>query len=163
MRIRAAEPDDVVAMGRLADRKRRQYAAYQPVFWRLAPSARTHHERFLARLVADPEVLSLVATLDEDVHGFVVGRLVDAAPVYDPGGPSVYVDDFVVSREAEWATVGAALLRSVRQLGVDRGAAQVVVVSGALDTAKRRLLADADLEVASEWWVAPLPRGSSGR
>jgi len=143
-------------MAQVADRKRRQYAAYQPVFWRLAPSARAHHQEYLARLVDDHDVLSLVATLDGQVHGFVIGRLVPAPPVYDPGGPSLYVDDFVVSRDGEWPNVGAALLRSVRRLGAARGAAQVVVVSGALDSAKRRLLADADLEVASEWWVAPV-------
>ncbi len=143
-------------MVRLADRKRRQYAAYQPVFWRLAPSARAQHAKFLAGLVDDPDVLSLVATLDEEVRGFVVGRLVPAPPIYDPGGPCLYVDDFVVSREREWSSVGGALLRGVRHLGASRGAVQVVAVSGALDFAKRRLLADADLEVASEWWVAPL-------
>jgi hypothetical protein len=70
-------------MVRLADRKRRQYAAYQPVFWRLAPSARAQHEKFLAGLVDDPDVLSLVATLDEEVRGFVVGRLVPAPPTLD--------------------------------------------------------------------------------
>ncbi len=143
-------------MVRLADRKRRQYVAYQPVFWRLAPSARAHHKEFLQRLVDDPDALSLVATLDGDVRGFVVGRLVPAPPIYDPGGPSLYVDDFVVSHDGEWSSIGAALLRGVRQLGAARGAAQVVVVSGALDSAKRRLLADADLEVASEWWVGRL-------
>lgn len=156
MHVRTAEPADVGAMARLADRKRRQYAAYQPVFWRLAPSARTHHEAFLATLVDDRAVVSLVGVLDGVVRGFVVGRLVPAPPIYDPGGPSLYVDDFVVARDADWATVGAALLRGVRQHGRARGAAQVVVVAGALDTAKRRLLADADLEVASEWWVAPI-------
>lgn len=143
-------------MVRQADRRRRQYAAYQPVFWRLAPSARAHHERSLEGLVDDPDVLSLVATLEGEVRGFIIGRLVPAPPVYDPGGPSLYVDDFVVSRDSEWSSVGHALLQRVRQLGTARGAAQVVVVSGALDSAKRRLLTEADLELASEWWVSQL-------
>ncbi len=154
--IRAATGEDVEAILRLADDRRRLYATYQPVFWRAADDAIARHRPHLSALVADETVITPVAVADQAVAGFAIGRLVPAPPVYDPGGVSCFVDDFAVADPADWLTVGVDLLRAVCRGARKQGAAQIVVVTGQLDEPKRAALAAGGLSVASEWWVAEL-------
>jgi GNAT superfamily N-acetyltransferase len=95
------------------------------------------------------------------VDGFAIITTVIAPPVYDPGGLSSLIDDFVVSSPDKWVTAGAALLHAASDWARERGAVQVVVVSGPHDEPKRAALRDAGLYVASEWFTAPLDE--SGR
>lgn len=154
--IRPAHPDDLEPIAAMADDRRRQYAEYQPVFWRPAPDAAARQRPYLASLIADVQVITLVAISDGRVVGFVIGHLVPAPAVYDPGGPTCSIDDFAVERPASWATVGVELLRAVQEDARQRGATQLVVVCGHLDEAKRAALEYCRLTIASEWWVAPL-------
>ncbi len=154
--VRAATGGDVEAILRLANDRRHLYATYQPVFWRVAADAVARHRPHLSALVDDEAAITLVAATDQSLIGFAVGRLVPPPPVYDPGGVSCFVDDFAVADPADWLTAGVDLLRAVCQAARERGAAQIVVVTGQLDEAKRAALAVGGLSVASEWWVAAL-------
>jgi len=82
--------------------------------------------------------------------------LVPAPPVYNPGGLTCSIDDFVVSEGECWETVGADLLDQVRRVALSSGAAQVVVVCAHHDEPKRKALEEYSLTIASEWWVTPL-------
>lgn len=95
-------------------------------------------------------------TADDSVDGFIIITSVPAPPVYDPGGLSSLIDDFTVSSPERWETSGAALLDMATSWARQRGAVQVVVVSGPHDQPKRDLLKSAGLFVASEWFAAPL-------
>lgn len=156
--IRDALAADVPDLVRIAQSAREHYAEAQPQFWRIAPDAEQRHAPFLASLVDDPDVAVLVAVEHDDVVGFVVASLVSAPPVYDPGGPTGFVDDFAVARPELWGGLGVALLDEARRRLTARGAAQLVVVAGQHDDAKRAALRAAGLGVASEWWVQPLTR-----
>lgn len=165
-RIRAASQADVAAMTGLAAIRREQYARYQPVFWRPAADARDKHRAYLARLVADSQVVTLVseevaseeAASEEDgqLTGMLIATLVPAPPVYNPGGLTCQIDDFVVVPAARWTVTGVALLRAGLAEAGRRGAVQAVVVTAQRDSAKREALRSCGLEVASEWWVTPL-------
>ena len=155
-RIRTAENCDLEEILNLANAKRLEYEIYQPVFWRVAPDAIAQHSDYLASQIADEKVITLVATSESKVVGFVIGRLVPVPPVYNPGGLTCSIDDFVVNESHLWETVGADLLHQVRKAALSRGAAQVVVVCGHLDEPKRKALENSSLTIASEWWVAPL-------
>lgn len=153
---------DVDAVAALAQERRERYALYQPQFWRVASDATEVHRPFLEQLVDDDSHLTLIAADDDDVVvGFVIARLVPAPPVYDPGGPSGFIDDFVVGDDSAWATIGRDLLAQAARELTDRGAAQLVVVCGHLDEPKRNALASAGLSIASEWYVAPADRISA--
>jgi GNAT superfamily N-acetyltransferase len=148
--------DDVATVARLAQQRRQQYAKYEPQFWRIADDALAVHTSFIERMVADEDVVTLVAAgADDDLIGFVIGQLVPPPPVYDPGGPSGFIDDFVVAAEEQWPTVGRDLLQHAAEALRSRGAVQVVVVCGHLDEAKRGAMAAAGLSLASEWYVGP--------
>lgn len=155
--IRAAAQADIAAMTTLASIRREQYARYQPLFWRPAAGAQDKHRPHLARLVASDEVISLVSEEAGELTGFLIATLTPAPPVYDPGGLTCQIDDFVVVAAARWPTTGVQLLRAGLAQAARQGAVQAVVVTGHLDRAKRKALRTCGLEVASEWWVTPQP------
>ncbi len=153
--VRSAAPGDVDAIVRLAAVRRAEYESYQPVFWRPAADAAARQRPYLAGLIEDPAVISLVAVTGHDVAGFAIATVGVAPSVYDPGGLTCLVDDFVVADAHDWPTVGVILLRAVIRAALERGAAQIVVAAQ-LDEAKRAVLAASGLSVASESWVHPL-------
>jgi hypothetical protein len=104
----------------------------------------------------DPNVIVRVAQEHEHLVGFIIGALTTAPPIYNLGGPVCIVDDFAVASPEEWRTVGPGLLAVVEREAQARGAVLVVVVCAQRDQAKRALLRDAGLSVASEWYVRPL-------
>jgi GNAT superfamily N-acetyltransferase len=145
-------PADIDAIAPMASERRHQYAAYQPVFWAPAANAEEIHRPFLARLVNDPEVISLVAAESGTLTGYIFATIGAAAPVYNPGGKTCQVDDFAVA-PGRWASTGARLLSAAIEQAAERGAVQTVVVTGHLDTDKRDALRACGLSIASEWWV----------
>lgn len=156
MEIRPAAAGDVDAVVLLAGARRVGYASYQPVFWRTAADAEARHRPYLAGLIEDPAVISLVAVAEHAVVGFAIATLAPPPAVYDPGGLTCLVDDLTVADAGDWPTLGRDLLRAVSRAAAERCAAQIVVVTAALDEAKRAVLAASGLSVASEWWVGPL-------
>jgi GNAT superfamily N-acetyltransferase len=153
--IRRARTADVSRLVDLSEEKRLQYQAYQPRFWRKAPDSREKQLPYFERILAADRVSALVHERDGAIDGFVIATLLDAPPVYDPGGLTCLIDDFVAA-EATWDTVGAALLAAVDREAKARGAVQMVIVCGHLDQPKRRMLADGAFSIASEWYVKAL-------
>jgi hypothetical protein len=145
----------------MAADRRSQYSKYQPVFWRPASDTEQVHRPYLAELIADQDVITLVS---EDsgraVMGFLIAAIGDAPSVYDPGGRTCTIDDFVVAA-GRWATTGVLLLRSAIEHATRRGAIQAVVVTAHLDQAKREALRACGLSIASEWWVTSWPTTAS--
>jgi hypothetical protein len=163
--VREASPDDLDSMVALADAARRRYAAWSPTFHRPAADAVERHRPWLERLVTDPDVGSWVSTQERAVQGFLVATLVPAPPVYDPGGPTCLVDDFVVEETVDgeaWATTGHALLDRASAWAREHGAVQVVVTCGPRDAGKRSLLVEYGLGVVTEWFTAPLAAAPPG-
>ncbi len=155
MPIRDATLDDVPAMLDLAAAKRAEHGGYQPVFWRAAEQAVVMQDLWFQFLLTSDDH-HLVVAIDDggdgmSIVGFLIAQVMDAPPVYDPGGRTCMVDDFV----AEPGVAFDELLADARSWGSSRGAVQMVVVTAAADEAKRSALAGNDLTVASEWWVGP--------
>jgi GNAT superfamily N-acetyltransferase len=159
--IRSATEADVAAITALAGAKRRQYSTYQPVFWAPAPDAEKLHRPYLARLVGDENVITLVSEGSGAVTGFVIATIGDAPAVYNPGGRTCQIDDFVVE-PGRWSSSGTQLLQAAIEEAKDRGAVQAVVVTGHLDLEKREALRACGLSIASEWWVTPALTTGSG-
>lgn len=153
--IRTAVQADVPAMTALAAIRREQYARYQPRFWRPAAGAPDKHRAYLGSLVASDEVITLVSEEAGQLTGFLIAALNPAPAVYDPGGLTCDIDDFVVTPATKWPTTGVQLLRTGLAQAGQRGAVQAVVVTAHLDQPKRQALRACGLEVASEWWVTP--------
>lgn len=159
MHIRDVTAADVPTIATLADAKRTEYAAYSPVFWRKSDDGMEIQTRFFTnRMLPSDTTISLVADTDGTVEGFVIGTIREAPPVYDPGGPVCWIDDFTVARSELWATVGTALYRGVTERAQQRGVVAMVTIAGHLDTPKRAMLRAQGAPITVETYVQPLQR-----
>lgn len=152
--VRPAQSHDLVAMGQLSRLKRQAYEAQQPVFWRSAgPEGDRAQRTWWDTCLKNPRFAAWVAVSHDQgsMVGFVMAQLIEAPPVYNPGGYTVMVDDFCVADDADWDSVGGTLCSTAMVWGRQHGAVQMVV--GAHDGCKRSMLAQQSLCVASEWWV----------
>jgi hypothetical protein len=151
--LRPADAEDLDRLVELAAHRRAMYERFQPQFWRPAVDARTLQRGYFAALLTDLDVLVMVGGRRRFIDGFLIARLVPPPPVYDPGGLTCLIDDFIVGKPGQWDDLGELLLESARDWGSLRGAVQVVVVTAHLDGPKRAALRSAGLSIASEWWV----------
>ena len=156
MDIRPATVLDVSRIVELSELKRTEYAAYGPVFWRIAERAAEKQAPFFKAQLERENTIVLVAAGAERVEGFVIGSIVAAPPVYDPGGMVCMVDDFTVSSPGLWQSVGQALLAAVTAQAKAHGAVLSGVVCGHLDEPMRSMLVRAGSAIASEWYVGPI-------
>ncbi len=143
-------------MVRLAETRRIEYEPHQPVFWRKASDSEERQRDWFAALLDDSSTICLVYENDNALEGMLIGTVASAPAVYDPGGPTCKIDDFVVRIPGLWSDVGGALLDRLKSELKDRGAAQIVIVCGHHDEPKRRFLEGYNLSIASEWWTAPI-------
>ena len=65
---------------------------------RPAAAAPDKHHTYLGSLVASDEIITLVSEEAGQLSGFLIAALDPAPPVYDPGGLTCQIDDFVVTR-----------------------------------------------------------------
>ena len=156
MPIRTARETDIPRMVAMAETKRIEYEGYSPVFWRKAPDSSPKQELFFQRLLTSPDVVALVAEVEDTLSGFIIGAVTIAPPIYNPGGLVCIVDDFAVAKPQEWDLVGAELLAAVEREAKAPGAVLSVVVCPQRDQTKRIMLQKAGAAVASEWYVKPL-------
>jgi hypothetical protein len=152
-RIRRAGTADVPRIVDLSERKRTEYQEYQPRFWRKAADSREKQIPYVTGLLERENVIALVHERGGIIDGFVIATVVEAPPVYEPGGKTCLIDDFAVGEPEDWPIAGAALLAEANRRAKALGAVQTVVVCGHRDAPKREMLAAAELTIASEWYV----------
>jgi ribosomal protein S18 acetylase RimI-like enzyme len=154
--VRKAEISDLEAILALGLQKGKQYQEYQPLFHRLADDLNAMSAPYMKHLIESDKEIVLVATEGPEVLGFIHARLVDAPPVYDPGGQVSSIDEFVVRAPDLWPGAGKMLLDEAIARSQAKGAVLGNVVCGPKDTPKRQMLIDAGYDVASEWFVKPI-------
>lgn len=140
-------------MTRLIERRRAEYEQVQPVFWKRAVGSAARTRWFYRSLLLLAR-RTLILVADENGHllGFLVARPVRNPPVYDPGGPTVVIDDFCVTSPEQWSVIGRALLEHTRAIARKAGWRQIVVVCGAADEPKAKFLQSAELSIVTNWW-----------
>lgn len=144
--IRPLTAADVPRVLELGEQKRREYAAYSPVFWRMSPLPRETFGPYMQSQIDSLQVIALAHEHNGKIDGFV---LMNAR-----GG----IDDYTVADPSLWPTVGAELLRAAGAAAHKRGIKNLLVVCGAGDIPKRRMLASQGLTLATDWYVKPLMR-----
>jgi hypothetical protein len=150
----AAEQKHIAEMVTISEAKRQQYQSLSPVFWRKAADSAQRHAEYLETLITQPVITALVSEVGDGINGFIIGRVVSAPPVYDPGGLVCMVDDFALSHSADWPTVGERLLSELEARVKGNGVVLIVTVCGAGDIPKRSMLQARGATVSSEWYVS---------
>ncbi len=142
--IRSLTAADVPRVLELGEQKRRQYAAYSPVFWRVSPQPRETFGPYLRSQIENSQVIALAHDQNGSVDGYVLANA------------QGYIDDFTVAMPEMWPTVGAELLLAAGAAAHKRGIQSLLVVCGAGDLPKRRMLASQCLTLATDWYVKPV-------
>jgi hypothetical protein len=101
-------------------------------------------------------VLTLISEDDGSTNGFLIATLIDAPPVFDPGGKSCMIDDFVVACNALWDSVGTALLDEARVWAKREGAAQIILVTPKDHPEKNAFVTAQNLKTTTFWWTEDL-------
>lgn len=86
--IRLANIDDIMHMVALSYIKRRNYEKAQPQFWQYAgPKAENIQAEYFKELLSRDDHIILVASSSNlNINGFIIGKLMQALEVYNPGG-----------------------------------------------------------------------------
>lgn len=155
-KVRVAEMSDIIDMVNLSYKKRLAYETVQPQFWKHSEDAEVIQEEWFKSLLESETHILLVGESQVKMEGFIIGQMVPAPEVYNPGGLTLMIDDFCVADRSLWETVGRLLLSEIKVKVKNKGVSQVLVVSGAHDTDKRSFLARVGLSLASEWYVGTL-------
>jgi hypothetical protein len=148
---RKAVADDIPAMVALSDRDRTRREKSDLEFFRKNPAGAQFQALFFKTQLESDRIIAMV---DEDagrLRGFVIASIMQAPPVYDPGGLTILIDDFTIADENEWNSVGLALLEHVKTEGKVRGAVGVVTICARGDDLKHRWLERIGTRVVSEW------------
>jgi len=156
MEINSAAIKDIKNMVALSDLKRSEYEKYQPQFWKKAENANEIQAKWFKELLIREDHIILIAQENEELIGFVVGRLIKAPEVYNPGGMTLMIDDFCVKSSDLWIEVGGKLIEKLKELAI--GAAQILVVCGHHDELKKEFLKKIGLSIASEWYVGSISK-----
>lgn len=143
-------------MARLAETFREKLEEWQPVFWKRADGSAQLSENYFRFLMQDEDNCALVNEDYAGVDGFLIATLVDAPPVFNPGGKTCLIDDFVVAEDELWATVGEALVERASEWAKSKGATQTVVITPLAHQEKLSFVKGRDMTPAASWWVKPL-------
>lgn len=155
--VRPSTSSDIDAMVLLSRAKRKLYEKAQAQFWKYAGDiAELSQAKWFEELLAHDNHIMLTAQNHQKIAGFIIGKLMPAPEVYNPGGLTLMIDDFCVADEVEWHSVGYKLVQEIKAIAKLRGAAQVLVVCGAHDGPKCYFLKKMGLTVASEWYVGSI-------
>lgn len=144
--IRPLTAADVPRVLELGEQKRREYAVYSPVFWRMSPLPRQTFAPYMQAQVTDSHTIALAHETDGKVDGFVLANA--------RGG----IDDYSVAAPSLWPTVGADLLGAAGEAAQKKGIKSLRVVCAAGDIPKRTMLAAQGFTLATDWYVKPLAR-----
>ena len=155
MTIRKAAETDIPQMVDLSEKKRVEYETHQPVFWKKAKDSREKQNLFFQSQIKRDNIIALVDEEGGTLKGFLVAALVPAPPVYDPGGLTCVIDDFVVPDRNEWVEAGKKLLEETQKQARAHGAVQSAVFCGHLDQSKREMLSSLGFSIATETYVKP--------
>lgn len=154
--IRKALETDIPAMVDLSYVKRHAYEKVQPQFWKQAENANECQTKWFKKILQKEDHVMLVAEFQQKIIGFIIGGLMVAPEVYNPGGQTLLIDDFCVSRPSMWKSVGSQLISELTQIAKTKGAVQTLVVCGGHDEPKRQFLKSLRLTKVSEWFVGEI-------
>jgi hypothetical protein len=150
--VRFATQEDINWMVNLSYLKRLEYSKVQPHFWKTAKNSNDVQSQYFNEEIIKDDVISLCNT---DKLGFIFGKLITPPEVYD-AGLTLMIDDFCVKTHNLWISVGKELLEGCIKISKDRGAKQVLVVSGYHDIHKNDLLTQMNLLTTSIWYTKQL-------
>ena len=153
IQVETATLDDIDAIVALIETRRQQLADWEPRFWRKAEASADMSKAFLPTLIDDPGSTLLVAYQGSDLVGCLQFKPTFVPPVYDPGGTTWMIDDFVVAND-QWDAVGTALLSALRSKTTELSQGQLIFPVPYKDDAAMDFFQRQGLSPTTMWWTA---------
>jgi|SRR5579862_2046667 len=152
MGIRPATNDDLGWMMSLCELGRIQKNSLHPIAYQQPAAYCRTRRKEIERILENPNSLCLISEHHDQPLAFLVALLVDAPPVYAPGGPVCLIEEFEGVKHQDLATHGLQLLDEARNIARRRGAVLQRVISSAGDLDREEFLLGNGFTVASEWY-----------
>jgi len=152
METREATLSDVDAIVRLIEDRRVQLEKWEPNFWRKSAGSAEMSRSFLSQQVDVSETSLLVAISQEKVNACLLFKPTFVPPVYNPGGTTWMVDDFVV-RDGDWDIAGEALLEALKSLTIVPHGGQLIFPVPYQDADASVFLEKHELSPTTVWWT----------
>mgnify|MGYP001799395727 CR=1 FL=1 len=160
--VRKARSEDINQIVELLETRRSELETWAPKFWKKSPKSAAISSAFFKTLLEDPNVTVLVAQDEAAIVGCLQYRPTFVPPVYEPGGTTWMVDDFVVSAN-DWDGVGKAMLSELEARTIDETDGQLIFPVPKKDDAASGFFETAGLMPTTVWWTHSKPdRGDEG-
>lgn len=151
--VTKAKSKHIKDMNHLSFLKRKYYEENQPVFWKWAgKQGEIEQQKWFKELVERDNYICLIAESGAKTVGFIIGQIVNAPAVYNPGSKTVIIDDFCVLDD-KWDVIGGVLVDAIKEEMRERALTQLVIVSGSHDVDKKKLIENSGLSAVSYWYV----------
>lgn len=118
--------DDPIIVRRLAEEDLPALARLYVQFWNEESSPGRMQETF-RRLRDDPDYVFLVAEVDEEIAGSLMGIICEE--LYGECRPFMVLEDVIVDREFRQQGIGSALMREIEAYAVSRTCNYILFVS----------------------------------
>jgi predicted N-acetyltransferase YhbS len=151
--VRRARRSDIAEAVALVQEVRASYEALEPRFWRRASNAASRTRVYFNLLLLSPRAWILVAEDGGSIVGLLAARRIRVPAVYDPGGPALLIDDFLVSAADRWPEIGGGLLAELRRIARAKNYAQIIAVAAVGDRPKMEFMRASGLSHTSSWWT----------
>ncbi|MEL6308606.1 MAG: hypothetical protein AAFR81_20690 [Chloroflexota bacterium] len=156
MTIRCGVNSDVPEMVKLSEVARIEDARHEPLLWRKAKDSATHQMNYYEQYIQQDHTTVMVSQGANGINGFAITILQVPPPIFDLPGYTCLINDFHVSDDKLWESVGRELLVASIEDAKKQGAVQAVVVNHSHNRAKEQLLHSMGLSVASAWYTKSL-------
>lgn len=149
--LRPATLPDVERMIHLAEQEFHRMESHRDPFYATGPNLAEEFRTELKREIESAQPIAFVMEEAGQIKGFVVGQVVSAPPVYNPGGKVCLVDFLCVAKPQDWSSVGRLLAQAAEIHTSLLGGILVRVECRRTDDLKRKALLKLGYSVASDW------------
>jgi|GEM_PF-1126755 len=150
--IRLARTQDVLSIAELCERERRSHTPACNGFYAVVEDYASKRLPAIEQIVEANDTVAFVHETNGAIDGLILGRLLNAPPVYDPGGKVCLIGDFFVEKPATWTDAGEALVAAADARVQEFGGVLACIECMRSDVEKRELLLSLKFSVASDWY-----------
>ena len=134
-----------------------QYSLVNPKIWQLSTSFNDVYQKSLEKHFSK-NGLGYIHKTAEKIDGMITAKVIMPPSVYS-SGLTCFIEDFCISDENSWNTIGLNLLKKICHDAQALKSTQVVLVSPNNDHAQQNFFKSIGLSNCSQWWTGEVPKG----
>jgi hypothetical protein len=150
--IRSALRTDIDRTVDLGVQQMHRLESHRNPFYATGPGLADYLRAAYSGLIETADAVALVEESPKGLEGFLLGKLVNAPPVYDPGGRVCLIDHFWVEGSASWPTVGVGLVGAANTRIRELEGVLSRIECQWKDEGRRMFLSSNGFTVASDWY-----------